>query len=168
MLRSLAIVLAVALLPGALLGGGKKAPPLVVSFHLQAEPGDRATFPQLTAGKEVQFRKSAEFGTSNIVAFTPFPSDDQQSYGAVFQLDMIGSGRLQAVSGSQRGKLLLAVVNGQVRDAVLIDQEISDGMIVIWKRISLAEVKMTDQHLPRIGEDPKAWKKRLKDSSKQR
>ena len=53
-----------------------------------------------------------------------------------------------------------------VRNAVLIDRPVNDGLIVIWKRVSLAEVKLADQHLPRIGEDPKTWKKRIKKNLK--
>ncbi|MBI23678.1 MAG: hypothetical protein CMN05_08845 [Roseibacillus sp.] len=157
-----AILMATALLPNTLAAAGKKAPDLSVSFHLQAEPGDRQAFKQLTAGKEVLFRKSAEISTKDIVAFRPFPADDGNSYGIVFQLNKLASNRLRNMSTAQQDKLLLAVVNGQERDAVLIDKPVNDGLIVIWKWVSLAEVKLADQHVPRIGEDPKAWKKRIK------
>ncbi len=160
--RFLAVALAGALLPGALMGGGKKAPVLTVSFHLQAEAGDRRVLKQLTAGREVAYRAAAEITTKDIRAFRPFPSDDGQTYGVVFQLTKVAAGRLKNLSTAHRDKLLLAVVNGQVRDAVVIDRPVVDGLIVIWKRISLAEVKLADKHVPRIGEDPKAWKKRLK------
>lgn len=166
--RSLAIAFAVALLPGALLGAGKKAPDLTVSFHLQAEPGSRQVFKQLTAGKEVLFNKSAEIATKDIQAFSPFPSEDGQSYGVVFQLNKVAAGRLRSLSTAHQGKLLLAVVNGQVRDAVVIDKPVVDGLIVVWKWISLAEIKLADQHIPRIGEDMKTWKKRLKEENKKK
>lgn len=154
--------MAAALFPNALTAAGKKLPDLRVSFHLQADPGDRQVFKQLAAGREVLFHKSAAISTKNIVAFRSFPSDDGNSYGIVFQLNKTGSSRLRTMSTAHQDKLLLAVVNGQVRDAVLIDRPINDGLIVIWKRVSLAEVKLADQHVPRIGEDPKAWKKRIK------
>lgn len=160
--RSLAIAFAVALLPGALMAGGKKAPELSISFHLEATPGERQAFKQLTNGKEVFYRKSPEVGTKDIIAFRPFPADDGQTYGVIFQLNKTAAGRLRSLSTAEQGKLLLAVVNGQVRDAVVIDKPVGDGLIVIWKWITLAEVKLADKHRPRIGEDPKAWKKRLK------
>lgn len=162
----LPILLAAILLPGSLLGGGKKAPPLSVSFHLQAGEGERQVFRQLTAGREILYRKNAELGTKNIVAYRPFPADDGESYGVVFQLDKVGANRLQALSNASRGQLLLAVVNGQVRDAVVIDKPVNDGLLVIWKWITLQEVRQADQLIPRIGEDPKAWKKRLKEEKK--
>ena len=154
--------MAAALLPNTLAAAGKKAPDLSVSFHLQAEPGDRRAFKQLTAGKEVLFSKSAEISTKDIVAFRSFPADDGNSYGIVFQLNKMASNRLRNMSTAHQDKLLLAVVNGQVRDAVLIDKPVNDGLVVIWKWVSLAEVKLADQHVPRIGEDPKTWKKRIK------
>ena len=46
---------------------------------------------------------------------------------------------------------------------MLVDKPVTDGLIVIWKRISLDEVRKADLLIPRIGEDPKAWKKRIKD-----
>ena len=158
----LAIFAATLLLPGLAGAAGKKAPDLKLSFHLQAEPGDRRVFKQLTAGKEVIFQKAAAISTKDIVAFRSFPADDNNSYGVVFQLDKTATNRLRTLSTAHQGKLLLAVVNGQVLDAVVIDKPVNDGLIVIWKWISLAEVKLTDQHLPRIGEDPRAWKKRIK------
>lgn len=166
--RFFAIALAVVLLPSALMAGGKKAPELTVTFHLQASAGDRQAFKQLTNGKEVFFRKTPEISTKNIIAFRPFPSDDGQSYGVVFQLNKTAAGRLNSLSTAERGKLLLAVVNGQVRDAVVIDKPVNDGLIVIWKRIVLKEVRLADQHRPRIGEDMKAWKKRLKDEKRKK
>ena len=158
----LAVSAATLLLPGLAGAAGKKAPNLQLSFHLQAEPGDRRVFKQLTAGKEVIFQKAASISTKDVIAFRSFPADDNNSYGMVFQLGKTAANRLRTISTAHQGKLLLAVVNGQVRDAVVIDKPVNDGLVVIWKRISLAEVKLTDQHLPRIGEDPRAWKKRIK------
>ena len=158
----LAISAATLLLPGLAGAAGKKAPNLQLSFHLQAEPGDRRVFKQLTAGKEVIFQKAASISTKDVIAFRSFPADDNNSYGMVFQLGKTAANRLRTLSTAHQGKLLLAVVNGQVRDAVIIDKPVNDGLVVIWKWISLAEVKLTDQPLPRIGEDPRAWKKRIK------
>ena len=170
MLRTLALALSLTaiLFPEILPAAGKKAPDLTVSFHLQAEPGDRHTFKQLTAGKELLFKKSPEFATRDIVAFRSFPADDGNSYGVIFQLNKVASGRLRSMSTANRGKLLLAVVNGQVRDAVEIDKPVNDGLLVIWKWGSRAEVRLADQHVPRIGEDPKDWKKRLKEQKKKK
>ena len=52
----------------------------------------------------------------------------------------------------------------RVVDAVIIDKQITDGILVIWKGVTLPEIKAFDKVAPRLGEDPKTWKKRLRDS----
>ena len=70
------------------------------------------------------------------------------------------------MSAANQGKFLLVMVNGSVRDAVLIDKPVTDGLLVIWQRIGLAEVRAADGLMPRIGETPKDWKLRLKNQNK--
>ena len=122
-------------------------------------------FPYPTAGKEIYYSKSPEFTKDDIIAFQSFPSDDETSYGLILQLNKVATQRLANMSGANHGKFLLAMVNGTVRDAVLIDRSVNDGLLIIWQRLGAAEVRAADRIMPRIGEDPKAWKKRLKDGS---
>ncbi|NNM28612.1 MAG: hypothetical protein HKO57_03765 [Akkermansiaceae bacterium] len=160
MLRCLAIT-ALGLLPLPLAAGGKKAPAMQVSFHLQTEPGETnlKVFRVPTAGQEITYRLSPAFSQSDFVAFQPFPSTDEATYGVIFQLNKVAAKRLTNLGHAHRGRYLLAMVNGQVRDAVLIDKPVSDGLLVIWQRIGAAEIKLADEHLPRIGQDPAKWKK---------
>lgn len=160
--RILAAAILLVLFPAAAQAAGKKAPDLSVSFHLQAGKGERHVFKQLTAGREVLYRKAPDITHKDFRAYRTFSAEDNNSYGIVFQLSKQAGERLKAISAANQGKLLLAVVNGQVRDAVVIDQPVNDGLIVIWKWMALAEVKLADQLLPKIGEDPKAWKKRIR------
>ena len=44
------------------------------------------------------------------------------------------------------------MVNGRVVDAVLIDKQVDDGYMVIWKGIGKAEIDAFDAMVPRIGE----------------
>lgn len=160
------IALAVLLmLPSASLAGGKKQPPVSVSFHIQGDAGEgnKMVFPFTTAGQEIYFRKHPEFSAQDVVAFQSFPADDPASYGLVLQLNKVARQRLAAMSASNNGKFLLAMVNGTVRDAVLIDRQVDDGLLVIWQRIGAAEVRAADMLMPRIGEDAKAWKRRMKE-----
>jgi len=155
-------------LPAATMAGGKKPPPVTVTFHLQGDAGEgkKFVFPFTTAGKTVYYRRQPEFTSKDFIAFQSFPSDDPSSYGLVLQLNKVGRQRLSSMSASNHGKFLLAMVNGTVRDAVLIDREVHDGLLVIWQRIGAAEVRAADVLMPKIGEDPKAWKKRLKEQKK--
>jgi len=162
-LSALALLLLLALAP-AVQAGGKKPPPVEVSFHLQGDASDGAkwVFPQETAGKELYFRKTPDITHKDIVAFRPFPSDDDKTFGIIFQLRDIAAKRLRNLCNANRDRYLLAMVNGQVRDAVLIDRAPTDNYIIIWQRIGNKEIKAADMLMPRIGEDPKVWKENLK------
>lgn len=155
-------------LPAASIAGGKKGAPVSVSFHLQGDAGEgqKFVFPFKTAGQQIYYRKNPEFSLKDIIAFQSFPSEDPSSYGLILQLNKVGRQRLASMSASNNGKFLLAMVNGTVRDAVLIDRQVNDGLLVIWQRIGAAEVRAADTLMPKIGEDPKAWKKRLKEQKK--
>ena len=156
---------ALALLPAPAPAGGRKdEPTITVSFHLQTtpDPSRQRTFTQPTAGEQVVYRRVPEIATRDIVAFSPFPGDDGQTYGVVFQLNEPATRRLSSISAANQGRYLLAIVNGQVRDAVIIDRPVNDGLIVIWRWVTLQEIRLADSLLPRIGEDPKAWKERQK------
>jgi len=143
---------------------GKKAPPASISFHVEGSGVEGPKFVRKvkTIAGERYFRKVPEISTKDIVAFSPFPADDQTTYGVVFKLSKRAAQRLNASTNLNRGKLLLAIVNGQAVGVVRIDKPVTDGMLVIWSGIKEHEIKLYDQVAPRIGEDPKIWKKRLK------
>lgn len=84
----------------------------------------------------------------------------------VFKLNAQGTKRLNEVTTMHRDKLLLSLVNGQPLGIVRIDRPVSDGVLVIWTGITQQEIKLYDQIAPRIGEDPKQWKARLKQIKK--
>lgn len=165
MTRIIIAIAVLCMLPAVSQAGGKKQSPVTVSFHLQGDPGEgqKMVFPFTTAGREIYFRKHPEFSAQDVVAFQSFPSEDPASYGLILQLNKVARQRLSAMSASNSGKFLLAMVNGTVRDAVLIDRQVDDGLLVIWQRIGAAEVRAADMLMPRIGEDPKTWKKRMKE-----
>ena len=53
---------------------------------------------------------------------------------------------------------MITQLNGRVVDGVLIDRQIDDGQLVIWKGVTLADVATLDKALPRTGEDKKKKK----------
>lgn len=140
--------------------GGKKAAASAVSFHIETQPEDNPKM--ITAvnlnGKVRYFRRGPEISGKDIDAFGPFPADDQATYGIVFRLKNSARMRLSAVTGGNTGRYLLAAVNGRVVDYVLIDREVDDGCLVIWKGVTLAEIKAFDKSYPRIGENKKKKK----------
>lgn len=156
------------LLPGMVMASGKKTPPASISFHLEGHAAEAPKFARKvkTLAGEGYFRKVPEVSSQDIIAFSPFPADDKKTYGIVFKLNTKATRRLQASTTMNQGKLLLALVNGQALGVVRIDKPVKDGMLVIWSGVKLEEIKLYDQVAPRIGEDAKTWKKRLKEAKK--
>jgi hypothetical protein len=160
----LALFLILPFLICPLLANGKKTPPASITFHIEgsSQEGPKFVRKVKTVAGERYFRKVPEVSTPDIVAFSPFPADDKETYGIVFQLSKRASTRLNAATNMNNGKLLIAIVNGQAVSVVKIDAPVTDGKLVIWSGIKDHEIKLYDQLAPRIGEDPKTWKKRLK------
>jgi len=134
--------------------GGKKGENSGISFHIQGDPSDnpKMVFQQNTGGRQVVYRRVPDFTTKDIAAFNPFPSQDGQGYGAVLQLKPAAKNRLAAITNANVNRWMLAIVNGRNIDAVLIDKEVTDGYLVIWKGIGAAEIDAFDKEVPRIGE----------------
>jgi hypothetical protein len=152
--RLLAVVL-LALCPGLTAhAGGKKGEKTGISFHIQADPTDnpKMIFSASPMGKELPFRRNPELVTKDIAAFNPFPSQDGEGYGALLQLSPSAKNRFAAISNASVNRWLVAMVNGRVVDAVLLDKQVDDGYMVIWKGIGKAEIDAFDAMVPRIGE----------------
>jgi len=142
--------------------GGKKAAASVVSFHIETQPEDnpKMIFKQNVNGKDRFFRRGPEISGKDIDSFGPFPADDQVTYGVAFHLKNAGRMRLSAVTAANPGLYLLAAINGRVVDFVLIDREVDDGCLVIWKGVTLAEIKEFDKSFARIGGGKETKKKK--------
>ncbi|MFK7850913.1 MAG: hypothetical protein AB8D78_08035 [Akkermansiaceae bacterium] len=136
-------------------GGEKKE--VKVSFHIETDANDnpKMIFPFQLAGKQRFFRRMPEIASKDFVAFSPFPADDQASYGAVFQLKDNARRRLAAVTAVNEGRWLIAQAFGRAVDGVLIDGPVDDGAIVIWKGLTLEEIRELDKAIPRVGEKKK-------------
>jgi len=153
-MRSLLIFACVLLLAHPLFANGDKGVGAGVSFHVETDQTDhpKMTFTHTIGGKKRWFHRAAELTTNDIVAFSPFPAEDPATYGAVFKLSRRGSNRLAALTAANKGRWVVASINGRVVDGVIIDQQVTDGMIVIWQGIGLREVKAFDKQRPRITE----------------
>jgi hypothetical protein len=136
-------------------GGDKKL--AQVSFHIETEASDnpKMIFPYEILGKERYFRRMPEISSKDFVAFSPFPSDDQTSYGMIIQLKDVAGQRLTAVTTSNQDKLLVCQAFGRVVDAVMIDRPVNDRVIIVWKGLTLDEIRELDKVTPRIGEKKK-------------
>jgi len=154
-LRILALPAAMGFLffPPAAQAGGKAGEGPSVSFHMQMDATDnpKMMFPHVMDGETRYFSRSPDISVKDIAAFGPFPSEDGQSYGVAFQLKPPAARRLSAVTAVNRGRWLISQVGGRVVDGVVIDQQVNDGFIIIWKGVTLAEIELYDKMAPRIG-----------------
>ncbi len=112
-------------------------------------------FPHEMFGKQRFFRRIPEVSSDDLVAFNPFPAEDQASYGAVFQLKDTARRRLAAVTSNNIGRWLVCQAFGRIIDGVLVDDPVDDGAVVIWQGLTLKEVQEIDKVMPRIGEEKK-------------
>lgn len=145
-----------AMCPVAAWAGGEKKV-AQISFHIETEATDnpKMIFPFEVMGQQRFFRRIPEISSKDLVAFTPFPSEDQASYGAMFQLKDNARRRLAAITAISRGKWLVCQAFGRIVDGVLVDEPVNDGAIVIWKGLTLEEIRELDTVIPRIGEKKK-------------
>lgn len=137
--------------------GGNKGKAARVSFHIETVATDnpKMIFPHEMFGQQRFFRRIPEVSSKDLVAFSPFPAEDQASYGAIFQLKDTARRRLAAVTADNIGKWLVCQAFGRIVDGVLVDEPVDDGAIVIWRGLSLEEIKLLDEAMPRIGEKKK-------------
>ncbi len=137
---------------GAQAGGKKNT--VKISFHIETEATDnpKMIFPHQMFGQQRYFRRIPEISAKDLVAYTPFPADDQASYGAVFQLKGTARRRLAAVTTTNIGRWLVCQAFGRIVDGVLIDEPVDDGVIVIWRGLSLEEIRELDKSIDRVGE----------------
>jgi hypothetical protein len=167
-MRLLLFLVCLPLLAAPLFANGDKGKGSAVSFHLETDKTNhpKMTFTHVIGGKQRWFQRAAELTTGDIVAFSPFPAEDPATYGAVFKLSRRGSNRLAALTAANKGRWLVASINGRVVDGVIIDQQVTDGMIVIWHGIGLKEIKAFDKMRPRLTEkkkEKKGWFHRKSD-----
>lgn len=134
--------------------GGKKNDMAGIAFHVEGDRTDnpKMIFPHAIGGKERVFQRSPVVTAKDFAAFNPFPSQNGEGFGLLLKLKSAPANRVAGVTGSNTGKWLVARVNGRIVDGVIIDRQITDGELVIWKNVSLAEIQALDKKLPRIGE----------------
>ena len=140
--------------------GGKKENKAAVSFHMETEASDnpKMIFGQLANGQTRYFRRLPEITIKDMVSFSPFPSLVGEDYGLMFKLKANATNRLAAITNANQGRWMIAQLNGRVVDGVMIDKQISDGFIVIWKGVTLADLAVLDEELPRTGAEGKKKK----------
>lgn len=158
------VMLALAAFVPTALASGKKENKTQFSLHLET---DAATDnPKMVSkgnilGKERSFRRMPEVSTKDVLSFSPFPSDGGGGdYGVVFKFKPSVGNRLAAVTTANQGQYMLALLNGRLVDAVMVDKQVNDNKWVVWRGVTLQDIQLLDQEFPRIGEEGKKKKKK--------
>lgn len=123
-----------------------------LSFHMQAQEIDnpKMIFKQELGGKTVYFRRMPELATKDFASFTPFLDDSgNDTYGLVLRLKPHTAKRLLAITNANQGNYFLAMINGRIADVVLINDQVSDGVLVIWRSITQADIDSLEKVFPR-------------------
>lgn len=153
----LALILTLlAVFPALPASAGAKRGKATVSFHMQTVSTDnpKMIFPHVSNGRTRYFLRMPEISTKDVAAFSPFPSD-LGDYGLVFKLKPNSAQRLAAVTNANQGQWMAAQVNGRPVDGVLIDKPVTDGVLVVWSGLTMADVEIFDKAFPRIGSEGK-------------
>jgi hypothetical protein len=155
------LMTAVLILSPSALAGGKKEGKASVTFHMETEATDnpKMIFPQMANGQRRFFRRLPDIGTKDVLSFSPFPSEVGGDYGVVFKLKGNAVNRLAAITSANSGRWMISQVNGRVVDGFLIDKQVTDGVVVVWKGVTLQDIALFDEQLPRVGEEGKKKKK---------
>jgi hypothetical protein len=148
------LMMTVLVLAPPLFASGKKENKASVTFHIETEASEnpKMIFPQVVGEQTRYFRRMPEIGMKDIVSFSPFPSDVGEGFGIVFRLKSNAVNRFAAITAANQGRWLISQVNGRAVDGVIIDKQVNDGFIVIWKGVTLADVELLDEQLPRADE----------------
>ena len=157
-MRLALLTLAMLLLPlhsGSAAGNPKNK--ASISFHLETDASDnpKMIFPQQVSGQTKYFRRVPEINLKDFVSYSPFPAENGEGVGLVLRLKEPASRRLSAITNTNQRRWLIASVNGRILDGVLIDKQIDDGVLVVWKGATMEDIALIDKALPRTGEEGK-------------
>lgn len=160
-----ALMVLLTVLCPAVFAAGKADNKASVSVHMETESTDnpKMIFPQEIGGQSRYFRRMPEISIKDVISFTPFPSEAGGDFGVVFKLKDNAARRLSAVTAASQGRWLVTMINGRVVDGVIIDRQVDDGIVVAWRGITLADIAVLDDSLPRIGQEGGKKKRKEKE-----
>ena len=159
--RPVVLLALVATLLGApmVLAGGKKDDKARMSIHFETEATDnpKMILPQEIGGKTRFFRRTSEISIKDVKAFKPFvPEDGGGETGVILVLKPGAVERLKGMTHINQGRYWIVQLNGRVIDSAIIDKPVEDGVVVVWKGVTAADIESLDKTIPRVGQAKKA------------
>jgi hypothetical protein len=148
------------------LGMGSK-PPVAIRFYVEANRQDTETFASPVhfenPPRDGFIEKIPVINERMIRAIYPFQAANG-TWGCSFKLDEDGRISLDAFSASRRGSSVVAMLSTQKHTRkvidMMIDKEISDGVITIPYGLTELEVAVLSQEFPVLGQSKKKKKEK--------
>ena len=141
---------------GLCLIAGASKPKVTVRFHVQVNEVTGEPFSMNTrapgSNENLTLSKVSSINETDIKAIYPFPAPDG-SIGCAFRLDAHGQLMINTLSTESRGATLVGFINGRPVTAMLIDRQITDGMVVINQGILPEELQLLVKAFPVLGQN---------------
>lgn len=151
-IRIILMMALAAMIPATAMASARKNDKGAISFHLEGQRGDnpKMIFDQAFHGKDLVFKRMPEIINKDIASFRAFPAENEaEGFGIVVYLKPDAARRIGMITNANRGKWLAANVNGRAVDAVIINDQVNDGILVIWKNLSPADIATLEKALPK-------------------
>lgn len=133
-------------------------PKVSVRFHVEVNEVNGEPFSIKSkvpgSGQNLTLSKIASISEDDIKAIYPFPAVDG-SFGCAFRLDEHGNLMISTLSNESRGGTMVGFINGRAVTAMLIDRQITDGMVFINRGIQPEEIQMLMKAFPVLGQKKK-------------
>jgi hypothetical protein len=135
------LLIALALLASLPAHAGHSAPKLFLRIHVQTTgeglPANQAqTVAVPPDGELIQVRALPEVTEGDLVGVEPRPN------GTLLTFDHSGQVNLDVVTGANQGRILVVLLNGYVIYAPTIDEQISNGQLLLPHPLAPQVVKM--------------------------
>jgi hypothetical protein len=146
------------LLPLASVFAGATSPGSDVQVRLHAEgleqEGETFVVPVTLTNppKQTFLRKVPIVTERDIVAFYPFAANDG-SIGCYFKLDADGGHKLHQHTVEKLDTLVVAMINGRVACAMMVEKQIKDGILFIPSGFSPMEIAKLQTKFPIVGKE---------------
>lgn len=131
----------------AVAGDGKQKH--TIAFHAEAmgaPDGKTRTFEHQVSGEMRNFEMTPTISHMEFAGFVPFRAEDG-SFAAVFLLDNHGKLKLEQMTAAKKTTHVVATVDMKPVDVMVIDRDIKDGVIVLWKGLSPEHVQYLEKEM---------------------
>lgn len=129
---------------------------VTIRLHGEGKEADTDTFTtsiELTnPARKLIISKVPIITERDIVSFYPFSAADG-SIGAYLRLDADGGHKLASHTIAYRDTLVVAMINGRVSSAMMVDKKIEDGVLLISSGFLPSEIAQMQTKFPIMGKE---------------